>query len=476
MIAVAALYLFGLNQVGVLGPDEPRYAAIGQAMAQTSDYVTPKLWGKPWFEKPALIYWMAALGTKAGLNQDLAGRLPVALLSLLFLGVYFVLLRKEFGAAAAAIATGLAATCTSWLAFSSLCLTDLPLAAFFCFAVLLALPLTQPDERNAASLRWYLIGASLGFAALAKGLVPIALAAPLMWFLRHRWRHWWKTVIAFLVIATPWYAAVTAMNGRAFIDEFFVRHHMQRVYSEALQHVQPWYFYLLVFPIALFPWTPALFALTPIKLWSDLRTRQLLIVIIFGIVLFSIPVNKLPGYLVPFLPLTFALIGVSLANRMPTFSKGWLLACAVFISVIPFVGQAIPPVLLSGSNASWTAIHITPTFLFYSLVPVFVVVFARKSWAASLLVLSCIAATFYLKVVAFRALDSDVSARGLWREMQNRADQVCNPGVNRNFEYGVFFYNGGELPRCENNPALPFALRQEKHRRPTIVGRFKTSD
>ncbi|MBV9936932.1 MAG: hypothetical protein JO150_00390, partial [Acidobacteriaceae bacterium] len=75
-IAIAVLYLYNLDGVGILGPDEPRYAAIGRAMAQTGDWITPKLWGQPWFEKPPLLYWLTAMGTASGLGPDLCGRLP----------------------------------------------------------------------------------------------------------------------------------------------------------------------------------------------------------------------------------------------------------------------------------------------------------------------------------------------------------------------------------------------------------------
>src|SRR5947209_6742169 len=54
--ALYFLYFFGLSRTGLLGPDEPRYAAIGRAMARSGDWVTPRLWGDPWFEKPALLY------------------------------------------------------------------------------------------------------------------------------------------------------------------------------------------------------------------------------------------------------------------------------------------------------------------------------------------------------------------------------------------------------------------------------------
>ncbi len=39
------MYLYGLSSTGMLGPDEPRYAAIGREMARTGDFVAPVLWG-----------------------------------------------------------------------------------------------------------------------------------------------------------------------------------------------------------------------------------------------------------------------------------------------------------------------------------------------------------------------------------------------------------------------------------------------
>ena len=83
--ALFPLYCFRLDGVGMLGPDEPRYAAIGHAMAASGDWVTPRLWDEPWFEKPALLYWMVAAGYKLGLNPELAPRIPVVAASLGFL-------------------------------------------------------------------------------------------------------------------------------------------------------------------------------------------------------------------------------------------------------------------------------------------------------------------------------------------------------------------------------------------------------
>src|SRR4051812_36278428 len=225
-------------------------------MAQTGDFITPKLWGTPWFEKPPLLYWMTAFGTALGLSPDLCGRLPVALLSLSSLALWFELLRREFNWRVAGLSIALLATSAWWLAFSGLCVTDLPLAVFFSFSVLLTLPLlrTVPDTRHVL-LRFGAIGVCFGLSILAKGLVPIALAVPFVWFLRRYWRNWWVCFVTGAAIALPWYVEVYLRNGFPFIQDFFIKHHLERVYSASLSHVQPPYYYLFVFLGAIFPWT-----------------------------------------------------------------------------------------------------------------------------------------------------------------------------------------------------------------------------
>ena len=71
-----------LGAIGLVGPDEPRYAWIARAMASSGDWVTPRLYGQPWFEKPVLYYWAAALGFVAHLPAEWAARLPSAFAAL----------------------------------------------------------------------------------------------------------------------------------------------------------------------------------------------------------------------------------------------------------------------------------------------------------------------------------------------------------------------------------------------------------
>lgn len=470
LIAITGFEFYHLDKVGMLGPDEPRYAAIGQAMAQTGDWVTPRLWGSPWFEKPPLLYWMTAAGTLAGLNPELAGRLPVALLSLFFLGAAFALLRREFGPEAASVSVCLLATSAGWVAYSSLCLTDLPLAAFFSLAVFLALPLLHSSKDvTGAPWRFAAIGACLGLAMLSKGLVPIALAVPGVWFLRRCWRQWWLVAVFCLLAAGPWYAAVYLHNGQPFIEEFFWKHHFERLYSPSLQHVQPWYYYFPVLLGALFPWTPLLGLLGRASSLFDTSRRFLLATVLFGFVLFSVSLNKLPGYLLPLLPALFALLGAQSAQKPVTdLGRGWLVPCALFIATIPLLAHALPDALIAGRITALHFSRVSLTEVFYIAAPLAVLLLARRSWTGPLLILCIVAGGIYLKTTAYPVLDERVSARGLWRQVKALPGDLCDAGINRDWLYGLNFYRGNVLPACGQGK-FDFALRPQDHARPLIV-------
>jgi 4-amino-4-deoxy-L-arabinose transferase-like glycosyltransferase len=480
-VAVSGLYLYHLDGVGLLGPDEPRYAAIGRAMAESGNLITPRLWGAPWFEKPPLLYWMVAAGTATGLNPDLAARLPVALLSLAFLGLSFWLLQREFDTEVAAVSTALLATSAGWLAYSGLCLTDLPIAAFFSLAVFLALPLMAAEAQvTLIHLRFVLIGVCLGLATLAKGLVPLALCLPFFWFLRHFWRRWWLAFLFCSIVAGPWYVAVYAANGNRFLDDFFWRHHVQRLYSASLQHVQPWYYYFPVLFGGLFPWTPLVALLAFQRAWWDARRRFLASVFCFGFLLFSFSLNKLPGYLLPLFPALFVLVASQFEKKTPARKyRLWLFPCALLISIIPIFAQLLPEWLSQGRLSSLPIRSFTAADLFYLIVSMVVVFVARRSWAVLLLVFCITWGGIYLKHTAYPVLDRNVSARGLWRDIKALPGTVCDAGVDREWQYGLAFYRGSPVPHCSAGK-FDFALRPRPHGLPSIAalnksaGRFST--
>ena len=87
------IYLYGLGHLPLLGPDEPRYAQIGREMFLRGDLITPTLGGHPWFEKPALLYWLMIASYKIFGVSEWSARLPAAVAGLLDCGGGF--LRRE---------------------------------------------------------------------------------------------------------------------------------------------------------------------------------------------------------------------------------------------------------------------------------------------------------------------------------------------------------------------------------------------
>ena len=71
-------FFHALGGIGMIGPDEPRYAAIAREMFLTRNFITPRLHGMPWFEKPPLLYWVSAAGDSLfGINEA-GARFPSA--------------------------------------------------------------------------------------------------------------------------------------------------------------------------------------------------------------------------------------------------------------------------------------------------------------------------------------------------------------------------------------------------------------
>ncbi len=459
VLAAACYFLFfhNLTGVGLLGPDEPRYASIGREMARSGDWLTPRLWGQPWFEKPPLVYWMIAAGFRAGLSEDLAPRLPVAIVSVLFLLFYWRVLRREFGQSAALFATAILSTSAAWLGFSHIGVTDLPMAAAFSAAMLLSLRWIADGDRRVLTPA----AALLGLAVLAKGLVPLVLAAPLVWAGRRRWRDLPRPVpiVVFLGIAAPWYIAITLRYGSRFVNDFFLKQHFARFATESLKHGQPFWFYVPVFLAALFPWSPLIALLFRRKLYQDPRTIFLLLWVGFGFVFFSAASNKLPGYLLPLLPAVSALAGIRLAQAP---KPRVLIVCALLLLLVPGIAAVLPGALSRGITHTGALAVSWPVLLPFAALAGAVWVVIRRGkpeWAALAVAAGAAAGALWLETCTFPLLDRTVSARAIWREAAPHRDDLCVGEVNRGWRYGLNYYSGTPLPGCE---AAPRRLRIEQ--------------
>ncbi|HVW10617.1 MAG TPA: glycosyltransferase family 39 protein [Bryobacteraceae bacterium] len=435
--SVALLYLTNLTAMGMYSTDEPRYADIGRAMARTGDWITPRLWGQPWFEKPPLLYWMSAIGFRLGLGPDLAPRLPMALLSIAFLAFFWWRLRGLWDERVAAFSTAILATTGGWLAYSHVAVTDIPVAVFFTAAVLLSLSRDGEEPHRAVA------AACLGLAVLAKSIPPLVLFTPVLFFDRSNWKRWFASwpILVFTAVALPWHIAATIRNGWELPRVLFIEQQFGRFLTPALQHGQPWWFYLLVFPGLLFPWC-ALLPLAFRQAAADRSRRTLAAILILGLIFFSASLNKLPGYVLPLVPAACVLLGAGLAAS-PRPAR-WLIAPITLLGALPFASAIIPqaaaiirhPVSLDWSEAI--------SGLALAAVLAVILFFGLRSLTVPAAFLLAAAGFFWLQTSTFPKLDRAASTRPLWLQTH----PSCAPVLPRSLPYGLYYYSEKQLPAC----------------------------
>jgi 4-amino-4-deoxy-L-arabinose transferase-like glycosyltransferase len=376
LATVYVCYFSHLGAIGLVGPDEPRYAGIARAMAETSDWVTPRLYGKPWFEKPPLYYWGAALSFKLFGVSEAAARLPSAVSALLATLALAWLALRLYGAETARWLLLLFPTTVGMVGFSHAAATDMPFSAMFTIAMVAAAALVRlvPPERSpvcstadsvpqssssfapftsSAYFAAIVFGFFLGQAVLAKGPAGIILcggAVSLWAVITRRWRDALRLLhpvgfAAFCVTALPWYI-LCAQRNPDFFHVFIIEHNFKRFLTPEFQHLQPFWFYAEIILLAFLPWTAALLWALVVGLGRLRQTRRLseftcflLCWAGFCVVFFTISRSKLPGYILPAVPAIGLILSRSAVSL--TSSKHRSFGLASLAAAILFAGLAM---------------------------------------------------------------------------------------------------------------------------------------
>src|SRR5882724_949595 len=94
ILLCAVMYGAGLGRYALNNPDEGRYAEIPREMLATGDYVTPRLNGVKYFEKPPLAYWLVAGSLRLLGSKESAARATPALFALLGVVLLYAAARR----------------------------------------------------------------------------------------------------------------------------------------------------------------------------------------------------------------------------------------------------------------------------------------------------------------------------------------------------------------------------------------------
>src|SRR3954466_11120259 len=97
LVLVATAWFGSLELRGLFVPDEGRYAEIPREMLASGDWVTPRLNGVPYFEKPPLVYWCVAVSQQVFGLSEWSVRLVPALFGLWGVLFTYTAARRLYG-------------------------------------------------------------------------------------------------------------------------------------------------------------------------------------------------------------------------------------------------------------------------------------------------------------------------------------------------------------------------------------------
>ncbi len=331
--ALLALFLaftlawFGsLDYRKLIKPDEGRYAEIAREMAVSGDWVTPRLNGIKYFEKPPLQYWATAAAFRAFGEDEWTARLWAGGTGFFAVLLVFLTGRRLFGPDAGLLAAAALASSLLFLMIGHMNTLDMGLA-FFLQLALSGFLFAQRAPRTRQACGWMLLTwAALALAVLSKGVVALALpgAALIAYSLLARdfspWRrlHLAWGLPLFLLIAAPWFVAVSQANPE-FPRFFFIHEHFERFLTAGHRRTQPWWYFLPVLAAGALPWTLVMLQAL-LQAWraGPLRAFQpgrfLLVWVAVVFLFFSASGSKLPSYILPVLPALALLAGELLAG------------------------------------------------------------------------------------------------------------------------------------------------------------------
>ena len=351
LAAFVIVWLYVLGVRTLVPPDEGRYAEMAREMLASGDWVTTRLNGIKYFEKPPLQAWMNALSFAAFGLGDWQARLWTGLC-----GLGGVLLtgyagHKVFGPRAGFYAALALGSSLFWVACGQIDSLDMGLSGMTTIA-LCALLLAQRDDAGQAERRnWMLVcWAGMALAVLAKGLIGLVLPGAVLVLYTLAARDWaiWarlhlvKGLLLFFAIATPWFVLVALKNPEQ-PHFFFVHEHFERFLLKTHHREGAWYYFFVMLIPGIMPWLGVL----PQSLFAALRREcatfqpklMLLVWAVFIFFFFSYSSSKLPGYILPVFPALALLVAVYLENA----SRRQRMLAAGLLVAVGLVGLAFVP-------------------------------------------------------------------------------------------------------------------------------------
>ncbi|MEO7496479.1 MAG: glycosyltransferase family 39 protein [Massilia sp.] len=351
LFAIVWLCMLGVRTL--VPPDEGRYAEMAREMFASGDWITTRLNGIKYFEKPPLQTWMNALSFAVFGVGEWQARLWTGLCGLGGVILTGYTGAKVFGRRAGLYAALVLGSSFYWVACGQIDSLDMGLSGMMTIA-LCGLLLGQRDGAPAAEQRnWMLVcWAGMALAVLSKGLIGLVLPGAVLVLYTLFTRDWalWarlhlvKGLLLFAAIAVPWFVLVAQANPEQ-PHFFFIHEHWDRFFLKTHHREGAWYYFLVILLPFIVPWLgmlPSSLAMGARREEGRFRPRLMLLIwAVFIIAFFTKSSSKLPGYILPIFPALALLIAVNLehgSRRTRMFAAGLASAIgAALLAYVPFI-------------------------------------------------------------------------------------------------------------------------------------------
>lgn len=315
LLAVGLMYLLGLGAAPFLDPPEGMHAVIARTMRTSGNWLTLRVDGVRYFDKPPLVYWLMSVSFGVAGVTEVAARVWPALAAI---GVAAVTGRVGLilgGPRVGLLAGLIVAANMGMFVFGRQIKPDVVFILFVVLAYAGFIVAYRGGGRGGLALFY----ASLGLAALTKDLLgaigPLVVVALFLWLTRERpystWAPWWGLAIL-LIVVLPWYLAIELRNEGflwyTIVDNHLLNFARQRMFPDEdvpLGGLQ----FLGVTAVAFLPWTLA----TPWALrralrppWADADARLWALLALWAVAVlgfFAVSPFKLPHYGLPAFPM-----------------------------------------------------------------------------------------------------------------------------------------------------------------------------
>lgn len=457
-LVFGVLFFFLLGRTPLSNPDEGRYAEIPREMLVSGDWVTPRLNGVAYFEKPPLVYWaIAGSMTIFGANEWAIRTVP-ALAALAGVLLTYGSARRLFGRNAGLAAAMVLGSSLFYFVLTRIVLLDMVVsvlisATLFCFIV----GIGEPAGARRRGL-FYGLYAAAALATLAKGLIGFLLPGAVMFFWLLIFNQWRRLrplylptgVLLFLAIAAPWHV-LAAQRNPTWTHFYFVHEHWERFTTTTHGRIKPWWFFVPLVVFGLFPWIGFAWAALRRSLAGGWTRRHenavagfFVVWAVFVFLFFSKSQSKLAPYILPVFPPLAVLIGNWLAETSSAGLRRLRGGVMTFALAASALAVAVNLVTLKPSIARLTEAHaqsLRPLAL--SIGIVLVAGAALTIWLlrtgrprSVLLSMGGTAALLYASLAAGTGRIESSSTRDLSRFVNETL-----PADARIFHYGDFFHD-----------------------------------